>query len=1515
MPAKRKSKKAGPAKKRRQPPPPDHDDDNNKNNKLSDQDMESVIKDLWKHAVVLAARDERQLALHRAVDETSALRRIVWPTLLRLVKSSRSSSSKKNKQRQDDSSIRRHASILVAHLMSWEHREGVNLDTALDFVQSSSASDEEDSSSSSSSSSSACWEMVCRTVVEGEQQQLQQESNNTDYDSLAVATHFFTIAWACVQQQQQQSVRDAATTATTAAAAAAAADTTMNKSSSAPFHELRPAVEQEVSSWDTWHYMPTRVRELLLRQESALDETVGKQKKSNRPPFVVTIVQHVLHMVEGDRLKLRSSLPDSDDQEDSSFKEEDNFRLAEWTFLHRALELLTDLISSQWETRRILIPYLDAMHFSVRCRMALGTSVASHAEENMLLAQQLLERLCKCQTFPINLVTGEPLSYVDVRSQYHRRAGILQKLCHRHYPEELPDVIYSGVGLLCQANTSFLREALGGFSDNNLLELLHKMRLVDKATTSGDVATLLHNREFLLQVLEHYLVIPYDPLEELQDFPLYPTERVLWDFARIPPSHYSLLPPSHVLSLPKLQTRFLSFADYLWRNFELMRLESAYEIRSDIVDVVRRIRPIVRQTQDLDNNEEAILKTEFSGWARMALELGGKLKITKVEKPSLGGLYPSKVLAEITLDLAPCGASIRREWDGLGEFDNLFLLGVDARRMTGQPAPSMSEFHRNHGVHRAWDTDKDRRVPDEDDRSFPERYGIILVRGCMVVHVRDEEGNILSDPSSTASPVGTKRTFLVAMDPTQYSMDARTPTGTDMYQCLNLVVRRHGRENNFKAVLETIRGLMAGTGSINRVIPSFLQQVLLGQGSPDSAYYTSESVRTYAKNAVGVEDPDSFLDYGDTFLDEAHLRSSFPTANVEIDSSAEEALSRTSRWNYRLRVIAGEKTTVEARPYPFLENFKGNQVPFTPVQVEAIRSGLSPGLSLIQGPPGTGKTDVAVQIIASLYHSFPSQRTVVITHSNAALNDIFEKVVSRGDIDEKCLLRLGAGERDLQVESTHDFTKTGRVAYCFQQRGILLEKVQQLSESLGLSGKAERGADGSPGYTCETAEYFCRQHIRRLVRGFERFVTENSLSESDDVQPETFPFTSYFKVLDKISVTQARRYFTGLEDLFRDLAVYRPFELLRSQRQRTDYLLMKQTRIVAMTCTHAAIARSHLVELGFEYDNVVFEEAGQMVEIEGFIPLLLQRGDADSVSSSSARRLKRVCLMGDHNQLPPVIKNLSFSKFSNLDQSLFTRLIRLGVPYTQLDKQGRARAEIASLYSWRYHNLGNLSHVIESDHFKVANAGFAHTMQLVNVDDFQGKGETSPTAYFYQNVGEAEFAVALFMYMVLIGHSPKTISILTTYNGQKSLIEDIISQRCGEGTPLAGIRPRAISTVDQYQGQQNDYILLSLVRTQSIGHLRDVRRLVVAVSRARRGLYVFCRQMLFDSAHELKRTFEQFSSRPSKLQLVLGENYPTERKVSDDVAEDKLLEVDDVSHLGSIVHQMQEEFLSQMSES
>ena len=55
-------------------------------------------------------------------------------------------------------------------------------------------------------------------------------------------------------------------------------------------------------------------------------------------------------------------------------------------------------------------------------------------------------------------------------------------------------------------------------------------------------------------------------------------------------------------------------------------------------------------------------------------------------------------------------------------------------------------------------------------------------------------------------------------------------------------------------------------------------------------------------------------------------------------------------------------------------------------QVEAIICGIQPGLTMVVGPPSIGKTDTVVQILNVVYHNCPSQRTLIITHSNQAFS-------------------------------------------------------------------------------------------------------------------------------------------------------------------------------------------------------------------------------------------------------------------------------------------------------------------------------------------------------------------------------------------------------------------------------------------------------------------------------------------------------------------------------------------------
>jgi intron-binding protein aquarius len=113
-----------------------------------------------------------------------------------------------------------------------------------------------------------------------------------------------------------------------------------------------------------------------------------------------------------------------------------------------------------------------------------------------------------------------------------------------------------------------------------------------------------------------------------------------------------------------------------------------------------------------------------------------------------------------------------------------------------------------------------------------------------------------------------------------------------------------------------------------------------------------------------------------------------------------------------------------------------------------------------------------------------------------------------------------------------------------------------------------------------------------------------------------------------------------------------------------------------------------------------------------------------------------------------------------------------------------------------------------------------------------------------------------------------------------------------------------ITTVDKYQGQQNDYILLSLVRTKTVGHIRDVRRLVVGLSRARLGLYVFARVSLFQNCYELSNAFKLLMQRPSTLHLIPAEEYlRSSRKIGDITTDDKTLVIEDMPQMVAFVYQ------------
>jgi intron-binding protein aquarius len=111
-------------------------------------------------------------------------------------------------------------------------------------------------------------------------------------------------------------------------------------------------------------------------------------------------------------------------------------------------------------------------------------------------------------------------------------------------------------------------------------------------------------------------------------------------------------------------------------------------------------------------------------------------------------------------------------------------------------------------------------------------------------------------------------------------------------------------------------------------------------------------------------------------------------------------------------------------------------------------------------------------------------------------------------------------------------------------------------------------------------------------------------------------------------------------------------------------------------------------------------------------------------------------------------------------------------------------------------------------------------------------------------------------------------------------------------------------------------VILSLTRTSRVGYLRDVRRLTVALSRARLGLYILGRREVFESCFELRQAFEVLFRRPDKLVLVTGELWPSQRAGGEDEGKKKRKKkekekeevpeavMEGVEHLGQYVFEM-----------
>ncbi|XP_018015187.1 NFX1-type zinc finger-containing protein 1-like isoform X2 [Hyalella azteca] len=261
--------------------------------------------------------------------------------------------------------------------------------------------------------------------------------------------------------------------------------------------------------------------------------------------------------------------------------------------------------------------------------------------------------------------------------------------------------------------------------------------------------------------------------------------------------------------------------------------------------------------------------------------------------------------------------------------------------------------------------------------------------------------------------------------------------------------------------------------------------------------------------------------------------------------------------------------------------------------------------------------------------------------------------------------------------------------------------------------------------------------------------------------------------------------------------------------KNSEYLhVARQADVVGLTTTGAAQFQDVVQEL--KPRIVIIEEAAEILEAH--------------VIASLNTNCEHLILIGDHQQLKPSPAVYQLAKHYGLDTSLFERMINNGVAYETLKYQHRMRPEISSLLVPAiYPELEDHASVQGRDHIRgVERSVFfvSHLeKELAETDDNNS----------HSNVHEAEFIMRLARHLVLQGYDP------TLYSGQFFLLRK--EQRKYSPT-CDGMR---VTIVDNYQGEENDIILLSLVRSNdsgNVGFLKIENRVCVALSRAKLGLFI-----------------------------------------------------------------------------
>ncbi|PPQ99227.1 hypothetical protein CVT24_009246 [Panaeolus cyanescens] len=267
--------------------------------------------------------------------------------------------------------------------------------------------------------------------------------------------------------------------------------------------------------------------------------------------------------------------------------------------------------------------------------------------------------------------------------------------------------------------------------------------------------------------------------------------------------------------------------------------------------------------------------------------------------------------------------------------------------------------------------------------------------------------------------------------------------------------------------------------------------------------------------------------------------------------------------------------------------------------------------------------------------------------------------------------------------------------------------------------------------------------------------------------------------------------------------------------------ILSAADVICCTCVGAGDPR--LSKLKFR--TVLIDEATQAAEPECMIPLVLG--------------CKQVVLVGDHQQLGPVIMNKKAAR-AGLTQSLFERLVVLGNRPIRLQVQYRMHPCLSEFPSNMFYE-GTLQNGVTAPERLRKNVDFPWPAPDTPMFFYQnlGQEEISSSGTSFLNRTEASNVEKIVTKFFKSGVVPSQIGVVTPYEGQRSYIVNYMQFNGSLKKDL--YKEIEVASVDAFQGREKDYIILSCVRSnehQGIGFLNDPRRLNVALTRAKYGVVI-----------------------------------------------------------------------------